>query len=66
MQTIGSSQLTEYHFNLVTNGDVADIDIDKATRAMFEYDLEGTAEILFADTVERREYENALPQRSGT
>jgi predicted amidohydrolase len=42
---------------------VADIDIDKATRAMFEYDLEGTAEILFADTVERREYEDALPKR---
>jgi ribosomal-protein-alanine N-acetyltransferase len=42
---------------------VSDIDIDKATRAMFEYDLEGTAEILFADTVERHEYEAALTSR---
>lgn len=42
---------------------VADIDIDRATRAMFEYDLGATAEILYADTVERSEYEAALPRR---
>lgn len=41
---------------------VADIDIDRATRAMFNYDLEGCAKLLFADTVKREEYASALPQ----
>jgi ribosomal-protein-alanine N-acetyltransferase len=40
---------------------VADIDIDRATRAMFRYDLEGCAELLFADTVRREEFAAALP-----
>jgi predicted amidohydrolase len=40
---------------------VADIDIDRATRAMFRYDLEGCAELLFAGTVRRDEYASALP-----
>jgi ribosomal-protein-alanine N-acetyltransferase len=40
---------------------VADIDIDRATQAMFRYDLEGCAELLFADTVRKEEYASALP-----
>ena len=40
---------------------VADIDIDRATRAMFEFDLEATAEILFGDTIQRQEFEVVLP-----
>jgi predicted amidohydrolase len=45
---------------------VADLDIDRATRAMFRYDLEGCAELLFADTVKREEYAMALgnPERA--
>jgi len=43
---------------------VADIDIDRATRAMFRYDLEACAELLFADTVGRDEYASALPASS--
>ncbi|MCI0684697.1 MAG: carbon-nitrogen hydrolase family protein [Gemmataceae bacterium] len=39
---------------------VADVDIDRATQAMFRYDLEGCAELLFADTVARAEYAAAL------
>jgi ribosomal-protein-alanine N-acetyltransferase len=35
---------------------VADIDIDRATRAMFNFDLDGCAQVLFADTVKREEY----------
>jgi ribosomal-protein-alanine N-acetyltransferase len=42
---------------------VADVDIDRATRAMFLYDLDGCAELLFADTVRREEYASALPGR---
>lgn len=38
----------------------ADIDIDQATRAMFNYDLEGCAPLLFAQTVQRKEYQDAL------
>jgi len=38
---------------------VDDIDIDKATRAMFLYDLDGCAEVLFGDTIRREEYESA-------
>lgn len=41
---------------------VAEIDIDRATRAMFNYDLEACAELLFADTVKREEYAAALPR----
>jgi predicted amidohydrolase len=39
---------------------VADLEIERATRAMFRYDLEGCAELLFADTVKRGEYASAL------
>jgi predicted amidohydrolase len=41
---------------------VADLDIARATRAMFEYDIEGCAELLFADTVSRDEFASALPE----
>jgi len=39
---------------------VADIDIELATRAMFTYDLEGCAPLLFGQTVGREEYQEAL------
>lgn len=39
---------------------IADIDITKATRAMYRYDMEATAELLFADTVKRDEYADIL------
>jgi hypothetical protein len=39
---------------------VADIDIDQATRAMFNYDLEGCAPLLFGQTVKREEFRQAL------
>lgn len=35
---------------------VADLDIDLATRAMFKFDTDGCATVLFADTVQRAEY----------
>ncbi len=40
---------------------VSQLDIDQATRAMFEYDLEGCAPLLFRQTVQRSEYRAALP-----
>jgi len=42
---------------------VTDIDVDRATRAMFRFDLEDCAELLFANTVQREEYESALAKR---
>ena len=39
---------------------VAELDLDRATQAMYRYDLEGCAEILFADTVAREEFAAAL------
>lgn len=39
---------------------VTDIDIAQATRAMFNYDLEGCAPLLFGQTVQRAEYQGAL------
>jgi predicted amidohydrolase len=39
---------------------VADIDITRATRAMFLNDMEGSASLLFADTVDREEYSSIL------
>ncbi len=39
---------------------VAEIDIDLATRAMFNYDLEGCAPLLFGQTVQREEYQEAM------
>lgn len=38
---------------------VTDVDIDRATRAMFNFDKDGCAEMLFADTVSREEYASA-------
>jgi ribosomal-protein-alanine N-acetyltransferase len=35
---------------------VADLDIDRATRAMFNFETDGCAQVLFADTVKREEY----------
>ena len=43
---------------------VTTIDIDLATRAMFNFDLNECAEILFADTVEREEFASILPRRT--
>lgn len=39
---------------------VADIDITKATHAMHRYDMDDSAELLFANTVDRDEYEEIL------
>ena len=38
---------------------VVQIDVDRATRAMFRYDLDDCAELLFADTVDPSEYASA-------
>ena len=43
---------------------IHDIDVDRATRAMFNYDLEGCADVLFADTVRPDEYASALPKKA--
>ncbi|MFN0197793.1 MAG: carbon-nitrogen hydrolase family protein [Planctomycetaceae bacterium] len=40
---------------------VALIDVDRATQAMFRFDMEACAEMLFADTVARHEYASILP-----
>jgi hypothetical protein len=42
---------------------VSAIDIDRATRAMFRYDLEDCAPLLFGQTVQRGEFQSALPAR---
>ncbi len=39
----------------------AEIDIDRATQAMFHFDLESCAEVLFGDTVDREEFVSVLP-----
>ncbi len=39
---------------------VANIDLDQATQAMFKYNLEDCAKVLFADTVKREEFASAL------
>jgi predicted amidohydrolase len=39
---------------------VADLDIDLATQAMFNFDTEGCAKLLFADTVAPHEYADAV------
>jgi predicted amidohydrolase len=41
---------------------VADLEMERATQAMFRYDLEGCAKLLFADTVKLQEYASALPK----
>lgn len=40
---------------------VTKIDVDLATRAMFKFDLEDCAEVLFSDTVQREEFASILP-----
>jgi predicted amidohydrolase len=42
---------------------VADIDIDQATRAMFRFEIDGCAEVLFSDTVQPKEYATAGKMR---
>ena len=39
---------------------ISDIDVDKATRAMFNFDTAGCADVLFSNTVKRDEYAPAL------
>ena len=39
---------------------VVDLDIDQATQAMFKFDLEATAGILYGDTIRREEFAAAL------
>ncbi len=41
---------------------VADINIAEATLAMYDYDLEKTAPLLFSDTVARAEFASVLPR----
>jgi predicted amidohydrolase len=43
---------------------VSDIDLDQATRAMFRYDLEDCAPILFGQTVQKQEFQSALAGRA--
>jgi len=43
---------------------VADIDIEEATHAMFKFDLEATAPLLFSDTVKKEEFESILSEES--
>ena len=38
---------------------VTEIDIDLATQAMFKFDLDGCADVMFGDTIKREEYEAA-------
>ena len=40
----------------------AEVDIDRATLAMFNFDVEACAELLFADTVKRAEFKLVLPE----
>jgi len=39
---------------------ISDIDVNKATRAMFNFDMAGCADLLFSDTVKPDEYTSAL------
>ncbi|MEE3371487.1 MAG: carbon-nitrogen hydrolase family protein [Planctomycetota bacterium] len=43
---------------------VTDIDLRLATRAMFRFDLEDCAQVLFADTVQRAEFDTILPSEA--
>jgi predicted amidohydrolase len=45
---------------------VADIDIERATRAMYRFDLDGCAEVLFAGTVQPEEYAAARSPQPAT
>ena len=44
---------------------VTDIDLRLATRAMFRFDMEDCAQVLFADTVQRAEFDAILPSGDG-
>ncbi|MCH2126474.1 MAG: carbon-nitrogen hydrolase family protein [Pirellulaceae bacterium] len=44
---------------------VSDIDLRLATRAMFRFDREDSAQVLFADTVSRDEFDSILPSGDG-
>ena len=44
---------------------VTDIDLRLATRAMFRFDLEDCAQVLFADTVERAKFDSIFPSGDG-
>ena len=44
---------------------VADIDTDEATQAMFRYDMEASAKLLFGDTVKHEEFAAAIPSDRG-
>lgn len=39
---------------------ITEVDVDLGTQAMFKFDLEGCADLLFADTVKREEYASVL------
>jgi predicted amidohydrolase len=41
---------------------VGDLDMDLATQAMFKFDTDGCAKVLFSDTVGRHEYAEAAPE----
>ncbi len=43
---------------------IADLDIDLATRAMFNFDTDGCAKVLFSDTVRREEYRQDQPRNN--
>ncbi len=43
---------------------MADLDLDQATRAMFHFDADGCARVLFADTVRPEEYATGRPAAS--
>jgi len=42
---------------------VSDIDMSLATQAMFRFDVEDCADVLFKDTVQRQEFASILPDR---
>ena len=44
---------------------ISEIDIDRATQAMFHYNLKDCAEMLFAETVAPEEYASALSSQKG-
>ena len=43
---------------------VSDIDVSLATQAMFRFDMEDCADVLFAGTVQRHEYASILPDNA--
>ena len=43
---------------------VADLDVARATRAMFEFEQDGMADVLFAGTVRPEEFASAGPMTS--